>query len=86
MSDKYRWHDLRKNPDDLPEMEDVETTVSVLLIVNYKCTYGFHYSNYEIGYYHYYFKHWFNDDGIEMSGEVYGWKYIEPFDELDSYV
>lgn len=68
--EKYRWHDLRKNPDDLPEID----TVCIIArkykgdIWNEYCPYEFH-----EGY------------GCAFTGvpfrEVIAWKKIEPFAE-----
>ena len=32
-ADKYRWHDLRKNPDDLPEADEYGCSEYVLVMI-----------------------------------------------------
>lgn len=68
--DKYKWHDLRKNPDDLPS-ED--TWVYVVDDSDYQVPYSmalFHNST-----------NWFQVDSGDY--DVLAWKYIEPFDEVE---
>lgn len=67
--EKYRWHDLRKNPNDLPEKAG-----SVL--VKFKQN---HFREYSVVYY---MSDWVLVDG---EGEcIEKWKYIEPFEEGES--
>lgn len=78
--EKYRWHDLRKNPDDLPETE--YETVEVWLkgecvdIAVYCKAYGFRpwYAAY------------FEDCTPEWETEspVIAWRYIESFGESEA--
>ena len=71
-ADKYKWHDLRKNPDDLPE--------------GFECGYESEYvramigtpewNSWEQAYYHHDKKMWSTYDQ-----SVFAWRYIEPFEE-----
>lgn len=74
---QYRWHDLRKNPDDLPKESDGEFYDDLLL--------QFGSGHVCLGWYR-------NDDGhfyrrdaggfVDMyTNRVIAWKYIEPFKE-----
>lgn len=71
---KYRWHDLRKNPDDLPTHTK---TVEVELWSEFLGIYHDHDSIHSI------------EDGMWMSypyggnkwGKVIGWREIEPMEE-----
>lgn len=72
-SDKYRWHDLRKNPEDLPTHTK---TVEVELWSEFLGIYHDHDSIHSI------------EDGMWMSypyggnkwGKVIGWREIEPME------
>ena len=70
-ADKYRWHDLRKNPDDLPEDNGYGKSEYVLVMIGtpewYSC---------EWAYYSYNAKMWSTYDQ-----NVFAWRYIEPFKE-----
>lgn len=72
--EKYRWHDLRKNPDDLPPEE---LFFKSLLCVNdqgyYLTDCDLHYSE-DAG--------WFESesDGVYITN-VIAWREIEPFEE-----
>ena len=70
-ADKYRWHDLRKNPDDLPEDNGYGKSEYVLVMIGtpewYSC---------EWAYYHHGKKLWSTYDQ-----NVFAWRYIEPFKE-----
>ena len=71
-ADKYRWHDLRKNPDDLPEaIGGGDESEYVLVMIGtpewYSC---------EWAYYSYNAKMWSTYDQ-----NVFAWRYIEPFKE-----
>ena len=70
-ADKYRWHDLRKNPDDSPEADGNSESEDVLVRIGtpewYSC---------EWAYYH-------HDKNLWSIYEqnVFAWRYIEPFKE-----
>ena len=70
-ADKYRWHDLRKNPDDLPEDNGYGKSEYVLVMIGtpewYSC---------EWAYYHHDKKLW-----SIYEQNVFAWRYIEPFKE-----
>ena len=73
---KYRWHDLRKNPEDLPTHTK---TVEVELWSEFLGIYHDHDSIHDI------------DDGLWMSypyggnkwGKVIGWREIEPMEGVN---
>ena len=70
-ADKYRWHDLRKNPDDLPEAigGGYESDYVLVMIGTpewYSC---------EWAYYHHDKKLW-----SIYEQNVFAWRYIEPFE------
>ena len=70
-ADKYRWHDLRKNPDDLPEADEYGKSEYVLVRLGtpewYSC---------EWAYYSHNAKMW-----SIYEQNVFAWRYIEPFKE-----
>ena len=70
-TDKYRWHDLRKNPDDLPEADEYGRSEFVFVMTGtpewYSC---------EWAYYHHDKKLW-----SIYEQDVFAWRYIEPFEE-----
>ena len=70
-AEKYRWHDLRKNPDDLPEADEYGCSEYVLVMTGtpewYSC---------EWAYYHHDKKLW-----SIYEQDVFAWRYIEPFKE-----
>ena len=70
-ADKYKWHDLRKNPDDLPEDNGYGKSEYVLVMIGtpewYSC---------EWAYYHHDKKLW-----SIYEQNVFAWRYIEPFKE-----
>ena len=70
-ADKYRWHDLRKNPDDLPEDNGYGKSEYVLVMIGtpewYSC---------EWAYYSHNAKMWSTYDQ-----NIFAWRYIEPFKE-----
>ena len=70
-ADKYRWHDLRKNPDDLPEADEYGRSEFVFVMTGtpewYSC---------EWAYYHHDKKMW-----STYEQDVFAWRYIEPFEE-----
>lgn len=70
-ADKYRWHDLRKNPDDLPEADEYGRSEFVFVMIGtpewYSC---------EWAYYHHDKKLW-----SIYEQDVFAWRYVEPFEE-----
>ena len=71
-ADKYRWHDLRKNPDDLPEaIGGSYVSEYVLVMIG---TPGW--NNYEWAYYKHDHKEW-----STYEQNIFAWRYIEPFEE-----
>ena len=71
-ADKYRWHDLRKNPDDLPEgFECGYESEYVLVMIGTP-----EWNSWEQAYYHHDKKMWSTYDQ-----NVFAWRYIEPFEE-----
>lgn len=71
-ADKYKWHDLRKNPDDLPEaVGGSYVSEYVLVLIG---TPGW--NNYEWAYYKHNHKEW-----STYEQNIFAWRYIEPFEE-----
>ena len=70
-ADKYRWHDLRKNPDDLPEADGNSESEYVLAMIGTP-----EWNSWEQAYYHHGKKLWSTYDQ-----NVFAWRYIEPFEE-----
>lgn len=71
-ADKYRWHDLRKNPDDLPEaIGDGYESEYVLVMIGTP-----EWNSWEQAYYHHDKKLW-----STYEQNVFAWRYIEPFEE-----
>ena len=71
-ADYYRWHDLRKNPDDLPEgFEGGYESEYVLVMTGTP-----KWNSWEQAYYHHDKKLWSTYDQ-----NVFAWRYIEPFKE-----
>ena len=70
-ADKYKWHDLRKNPDDLPKADEYGKSEYVLVRLGtpewYSC---------EWAYYNHNAKVW-----SLYEQNVFAWRYIEPFKE-----
>lgn len=73
--DKYRWHDLRKNPDDLPTI----STGGYIVCVQHKDDYmkfyrqaGFVCNCFFIAY----------EDITKTINDVIAWREIEPFEEV----
>ena len=71
-ADKYRWHDLRKNPDDLPEaIGDGYESEYVLVMTGtpewYSCEWAYYKHNH---------KEW-----STYEQNIIAWRYIEPFEE-----
>ena len=71
-ADKYRWHDLRKNPDDLPEAigGGYESEYVLVMIGTPE------WNSWEQAYYHHGKKMW-----STYEQNVFAWRYIEPFKE-----
>ena len=81
-ADKYRWHDLRKNPDDLPEDEYVEVMTDEHNDIPFSIQYDdaimqFGEKRIPLGYVDSIFIEW----DAERLGEIIAWRYIEPFEE-----
>ena len=72
-ADKYRWHDLRKNPDDLPEAigGGYESDYVLAMIGTPE------WNSWEQAYYHHDKRMWSTYDQ-----NVFAWRYIEPFEEV----
>ncbi len=71
-ADKYRWHDLRKNPDDLPEaIGDGYESDYVLVMIGTP-----EWNSWEQSYYHHGKRLW-----STYEQNVFAWRYIEPFKE-----
>ena len=70
-ADKYRWHDLRKNPDDLPEADEYGCSEYVLVMIG---TPEWNYC--EWAYYKHNHKEW-----STYEQNIIAWRYIEPFEE-----
>lgn len=70
-ADKYRWHDLRKNPDDLPEADEYGCSEYVLVMIGTP-----EWNGCEWAYYHHDKKLW-----SIYEQDVFAWRYIEPFEE-----
>ena len=69
-ADKYRWHDLRNNPDDLPESigNGYESEYVLVMIGTPE------WNSWEQAYYHHGKRLWSTYDQ-----NVFAWRYIEPF-------
>ena len=70
-TDKYRWHDLRKNPDDLPEADGNSESKYVLVIIGTP-----EWNSWEQAYYKHDKRMW-----STYEQNVFAWRYIEPFEE-----
>lgn len=70
-ADKYRWHDLRKNPDDLPEDNGYGESEYVLVMIGTP-----EWNSWEQAYYHHGKRLW-----STYEQNVFAWRYIEPFEE-----
>ena len=71
-ADKYRWHDLRKNPDDLPEgFECGYESEYVLVMIGTP-----EWNSWEQAYYHHGKRLW-----STYEQNVFAWRYVEPFEE-----
>ena len=69
-ADKYRWHDLRKNPDDLPEDNGYGESDYVLVMIGTP-----EWNRWEQAYYHHGKRLW-----STYEQNVFAWRYIEPFE------
>ena len=71
-ADKYRWHDLRKNPDDLPEaIGGGDESEYVLVMIGTP-----EWNSWEQAYYHHGKRMW-----STYEQNVFAWRYVEPFKE-----
>ena len=70
-ADKYRWHDLRKNPDDLPEDNGYGESDYVLVMIGTP-----EWNSWEQAYYKHDKRLW-----STYEQNVFAWRYIEPFEE-----
>ena len=70
-ADKYRWHDLRMNPDDLPEAicGGYESEYVLVMIGTPE------WNSWEQAYYHHGKRLW-----STYEQNVFAWRYIEPFE------
>ena len=73
-ADKYRWHDLRKNPNDLPEDTGYGESEYVLVMIGTPEWY-----NCEWAYYNHDKKVW----STHEQQDGFAWRYIEPFEEKE---
>ena len=71
-ADKYRWHDLRKNHDDLPEPICGGDESEYVLVM----TGTPKWNSWEQAYYHHGKRLW-----STYEQNVFAWRYIEPFEE-----
>ena len=72
-ADKYRWHDLRENPNDLPEDNGYGCSECVLAVTGTP-----EWSDYEWAYYNHNTMMWSTPFCVR---NVCAWRYIEPFKE-----
>ena len=71
-ANKYRWHDLRMNPDDLPEaIGGGDESEYVLVMIGIP-----EWNHWEWAYYHHDKKLW-----STYEQNVFAWRYVEPFEE-----
>lgn len=71
-ADKYKWHDLRKNPDDLPEADEYGKSDYVLVMIGTP-----EWDHCELVYYNHNRRVW----SSLYEQNVFAWRYIEPFKE-----
>ena len=69
-ADKYKWHDLRKNPNDLPEDNGYGKSECVLAVTGTP-----EWGDYEWAYYNHNTRMW-----STYGQNVFAWRYIEPFE------
>ena len=70
-ADKYKWHDLRENPDDLPKADEYGCSEYVLVMIGTP-----EWNSWEQAYYHHGKRLW-----STYEQNVFAWRYIEPFKE-----
>ena len=70
-ADKYRWHDLRENLDDLPEADGNSESDYVLVMIGTP-----EWNSWEQAYYHHGKRLW-----STYEQNVFAWRYVEPFEE-----
>lgn len=70
-ANKYRWHDLSKNPDDLPEADEYGRSEFVFVMIGTP-----EWNSWEQAYYHHGKRLW-----STYEQNVFAWRYIEPFEE-----
>ena len=70
-ADKYRWHDLKENPDDLPEDNGYGESDYVLVMIGTP-----EWNDWEQACYHHGKRLW-----STYEQNVFAWRYIEPFKE-----
>lgn len=71
-ADKYRWHDLSKNPDDLPEaIGDGYESDYVLVMIGTP-----EWNSWEQAYYNHDKRMWSTHEQ-----NIFAWRYVEPFEE-----
>ena len=70
-ADKYRWHDLRESPYDLPRVTNGYGESDYVLVK----TGCFEWCDMEMAYYSYAKKQW------SIDTYVFAWQYVEPFKE-----
>ena len=71
-SDKYKWHDLRKNPDDLPEADEYGYGSEYVLVMIGTPEWN----DCEWAYYNHNTRLW-----STYEQNIFAWRYIEPFEE-----
>lgn len=71
--EKYKWHDIRKNPRDLPEDEDED-------VLAYDCGYFIARCEHHTDFFGRLHTDW-TDDTFGPLENVIAWRYIEPFEE-----
>lgn len=82
-AEKYKWHDLRKDPNDLPEGKDCYSSFVIVATEFYTdfCT---------IARMDFLTNEWIEigtgDDIIDECGKVIAWRYIEPFNDDEKSV
>lgn len=70
--EKYKWHDLRKNPDDFPKEDCL-----VLIYANlYDEEQLYHYNGFKVDYYS-------NSGGFCEDCKIIAWKEIERFENIE---
>lgn len=78
--ERYRWHDLRKNPNDLP---NGDWDKKILCVVRSPIRFyeRYHICHYVRGEFIGFYEHKKVDSGIFQT--VTAWRYIEPFEEVE---